>query len=107
MRTGVVTACCGSHQAVGCCDPEDCGPCCPECPSCPTLASTPPYERKIFRAVMERNERVVWAALMFGQCVAASLQRYDLPVPQLPVVPPVGLDSLISGTPLPWVGREA
>lgn len=37
VPTGVVTACCGSHLPVGCCDPEDCGPCCAECPTCPTV----------------------------------------------------------------------
>lgn len=31
--------CCHLHRAVGCCDPEDCGPCCEHCPTCPTRAA--------------------------------------------------------------------
>jgi len=26
---------CGYHQALGCCDLDDCGPCCVDCPTCP------------------------------------------------------------------------
>lgn len=28
----------GRHDAIHCCDPNDCGPCCENCPDCPTIA---------------------------------------------------------------------
>lgn len=46
VATGIVSVCCGSHQAAGCCDADDCAPCCPECPTCPLYRHWSPQERR-------------------------------------------------------------
>lgn len=107
VATGIVTRCCLTHVGGGrCCDPQDCGPCCPECPDCPTLAAVPTALRKLARREAERRWTQFLVTLRYGPTVWAAVAPRPISTPPQVSVSPIGLPSLVTDTPVPWLSPE-